>query len=429
MTQAARATPLRVTSPLPPPSIPPTLLLVGAGSPDNQGFGLERIAAAHRVILIDQVASDWARRHLAGHTSCDLGDPASVVSAAIRLAQIVPVGGVLAGSAVRVGLAAQVARRLGLPAPAARGVRASHDTAFARRLLTLAQVPTLRTAHAASESAAVREAALLGYPVLVRPDVPGPSSGCRADTPDGLRRAYRTVSTASSDKVGVLVEELGQGSDASIEGVLDGSGQLAVTAIVRTTSGTWPVPATGHAVDASDPLLADAGLRAHAAAAVRAVGLKRGPVHIPLRLTAHGYRLLSVQPVLAADLVPRLVELATGVDLPRAAATAVMGGRPLVEPTQHRAAAVRFLSPPAAGYLESAQTGAPLGAEWLERFRWTRHLGTYVHGPEAASFTDRLAQFIVTGRDREQCLARLGLVEEQTVLRIRPHIVVHSCVW
>jgi biotin carboxylase len=400
---------------------------VGAGSPDDQGFGLERIAAAYRVILLDQVAPDWARRHLAGHTSCDLGNPASAVSAAARLAQIVPVGGVLATSAVRVGLAAQVARRLGLPAPAPRVVRASHDTAFARHLLTLAQVPTLCTVRVADESAAVRQAALLGYPVLVRPDVPGPSSGCRADTSDGVRRAYRAVISARSDCAGVLVEELGQGADASIEGVLDGSGRLAIAAIVRTTSGAWPVPAIGHAVDASDPLLEDAGLRAHAAAAVRTVGLKTGPVHIPLRLTAHGYRLLSVQPVLAADLVPRLVELATGVDLPRAAATAAMGGRPLVEPTQHRAAAVRFVYPPAAGYLETAQTGAPLGAEWLERFRWTRHLGTYVHGPEAATFTDRLAQFIVTGRDGEQCLYRLRMVEEQTALRIRPHTVVHSC--
>ncbi|MGW3308107.1 ATP-grasp domain-containing protein [Streptomyces sp. NPDC001073] len=428
MPQAARATPLRVTSQL-PPSILPTLLLVGAGSPDDQGFGLERIAAAHRVILLDQVAPDWARRHLAGHTSCDLSDPASVVSAATRLAQIAPVGGVLAASAVRVGLAAQVARLLGLPAPAARGVRASHETAFARHLLTLAQVPTLRTARTADEPAALREAAVLGYPVLVRPDVPGPSSGCRADTPDGLRRAYRAVSSARSDGAGVLVEELGNGSDASIEGVIDSSGRLAIAAIVRTTSGAWPVPATGHAVDAGDPLLDDAGLREHAAAAVRAVGLKRGPVRILLRLTAHGYRLLSVQPVLAADLVPRLVELATGVDLPMAAAAAAMGGRPLVEPIRHRAAAVRFVYPPAAGYLDSAQTGAPLGAEWLERFRWTRHLGAYVHGPEAATFTDRLAQFIVTGRDSEQCLGRLRLVEEQTALRIRPHTVVHSCTW
>ncbi len=381
------------------------------------------------MILLDQAAPDWARRHLAGHTSCDLSDPASVVSAAARLARIVPVGGVLAASAVRVGLAAQVARRLGLPAPPVRGVRASHDTAFARHLLTLAQVPTLRTARTADESAALREAAVLGYPVLVRPDVPGPSSGCRADTPDGLRRAYRAVSSAHSDGAGVLVEELGNGSDASIEGVIDSSGRLAIAAIVRTTSGAWPVPATGHAVDAGDPLLDDADLREHAAAAVRAVGLKRGPVRILRRLTAHGYRLLSVQPVLAADLVSRLVELATGVDLPMAAATAAMGGRPLVEPIRHRAAAVRFVYPPAEGYLDSAQAGTPLGAEWLERFRWTRHLGAYVHGPEAATFTDRLAQFIVMGRDGEQCLDRLRLVEEQTALRIRPHTVVHSCTW
>jgi hypothetical protein len=182
-------------------------------------------------------------------------------------------------------------------------------------------------------------------------------------------------------------------------------------------------------VDAADPLLDDAVLTGHAADAVRAVGLPRGPVRVLLRLTEHGHRVLAVQPVLAADLVPRLVELATGIDLPRAAAAAVMGEQPCLEATRQRAAAVCFLYPPAAGYVETAQTGAPLGADWLERFRWTRHLGTYVQDPAVATFTDGLGHFVVTGRDGAECRDRLRLVDEQTAVRIRPLTMVSSCSW
>ncbi|MGN5378501.1 hypothetical protein ACQ4WX_16745 [Streptomyces lasalocidi] len=61
-----------------------------------------------------------------------------------------------------------------------------------------------------------------------------------------------------------------------------------------------------------------------------------------LRLTGRGPRVTGVAPFLPGDLIPWLVERATGVDLARVALALACGTSVDATPSRQRAAAIRF---------------------------------------------------------------------------------------
>ncbi|MFM9662966.1 carboxylase, partial [Streptomyces scabiei] len=77
---------------------------------------------------------------------------------------------------------------------------------------------------------------------------------------------------------------------------------------------------TGHLVDSSDPLLADSRIRQVALGALSTVGISCGVMHVEMRLTHQGPRIVEINARLGGDLIPHLVHLATGLNLPQIAA-------------------------------------------------------------------------------------------------------------
>ncbi|MCE0444868.1 hypothetical protein LT493_04910 [Streptomyces tricolor] len=84
-------------------------------------------------------------------------------------------------------------------------------------------------------------------------------------------------------------------------------------------SAARPQPAAAAGVHAHDGLLLNRFLRQCVERTARALRLTHAVAHITLRLTARGPRVLTVAPHLPGDLIPLLVERATGVDLAAAA--------------------------------------------------------------------------------------------------------------
>ncbi|MFD0393238.1 hypothetical protein ACFQ3Z_15095 [Streptomyces nogalater] len=109
--------------------------------------------------------------------------------------------------------------------------------------------------------------------------------------------------------------------------------EVRIVALTRTTPG--PPPACRplrHSVHAHDGLLHNRFLRQCVERAVEALRLTHTVAHITLRLTARGPRVLGVTPCPPDDLIPLLVERATGVDLAGAAATLATGDCPTSPP-------------------------------------------------------------------------------------------------
>ncbi|MEU9480646.1 hypothetical protein [Streptomyces sp. NPDC048191] len=171
-------------------------------------------------------------------------------------------------------------------------------------------------------TAAARIAARLGLPGLSYET----AAACADPAASrALLARHRVVAAEPGDAEGPLV------SAETV--VLDD--EVRIAALTRTTP-------LRHSVHAHDGLLHNRFLRQTVERAVRALGLTHTVAHVGLRLTERGPRITGVAPHLPGDLIPWLVERATGVDLVAAALALACGAAVEVTPTRQRAAAIRF---------------------------------------------------------------------------------------
>ncbi|MER6684634.1 ATP-grasp domain-containing protein [Streptomyces olivaceoviridis] len=377
-------------------------------------------------MLADQEVPDWAVRYLHDQVVVDLADAESTAVAAKKLAERTPLSGICTYMEHHVELAAQLAAQLGLPGSSPAAVAACRDKAESRRRFAEQGVPSARSRVVADEDAAVEYAREVGYPVVVKPRGMAGSAGVlRADTDTEVRSAY---SRASCETVlgldayavpGVLIEEYLAGPEISAETVVLAGGEVRIVAVTRKRLGAEPrFLETGHSVDARDPLLTDAAVRAAVTRAVRALGIELGVLHVELRLTERGPVLIEVNARPGGDLIPLLVLRATGIDLAQVAAALATGAVPDLTPTRQQAAAIQCLYPAFSGEVVRLSAPAALRAEsWLDRLVWTRHPGDRVCAPPHASIDDRMAHWVVTGADATECDQRLL----QVLMQVEAH--------
>ncbi|MEU3414044.1 hypothetical protein ABZ760_22730 [Streptomyces sp. NPDC006658] len=204
--------------------------------------------------------------------------------------------------------------------------------------------------------------------------------------------------------------------------------EVRIVALTRTTPG--PPPARRplrHSVHAHDGLLHNRFLRQCVERAVRALGLTHTVAHITVRLTARGPRVLDVVPHPPGDLIPLLVERATGVDLAGAAATLATGGLPDVTPTRQRAAAVQFAYPAVTGRLTHLCLDPAAAHEpSAERMVLTARAGAPVTAAPHAGPADRLAHWVATADTPAQCLRALRAMARHLTATVHPAPRTHA---
>nr|MDA8268178.1 hypothetical protein [Actinomycetota bacterium] len=124
----------------------------------------------------------------------DVDDPAATALAIVELDRIAPLDAVVAVDDRGIVAAAVAAEHLGLPHAAPDAVVATRDKLRMRIALDSAEVPqpTFVAVDPADEAAAVRAAAQVGYPCVVKPTALSTSRGViRADGPEALAVAFR----------------------------------------------------------------------------------------------------------------------------------------------------------------------------------------------------------------------------------------------
>lgn len=77
------------------------------------------------------------------------------------------------------------------------------------------------------------------------------------------------------------------------------------------------------------------------------------------------------------------VHLATGIDLPKAAADLACGRAPDLTPTRHEAAGIRMLYPAASGTLTERRINRPFAARnpWPHQVQWICQIGDSARSP------------------------------------------------
>lgn len=335
---------------------------------NTTGTGRLFCAAARRLGLRPVLLSrdpdryPYVRLDAIDHRRVDTTDPAAVLGACADLTG--PVVGVTSSSEYSIAIAAEVARSLGRPHPDPDAVRACRDKHRQRSRLRDAGMPCPGFAAARDTAQAVAAAERIGMPVVVKPVAGSGSIGVRLCT-DAVEVAAAAAALLDADPAAlalppqdaVLVEEYLDGVEYSVE-TLDEQ----VIGVTRKHLGAAPYfVETGHDFPAPLDGAGEAEIGDTARSALRALGLGWGAAHVEMRCTAAGPRIVEVNPRLAGGMIPRMVQVATGVDM-IFQVVAEAAGRPTTsQPSHAGAAAIRFLVAETAGRL--------LGIDGVDRAR------------------------------------------------------------
>ncbi|HEX6870740.1 MAG TPA: ATP-grasp domain-containing protein, partial [Micromonosporaceae bacterium] len=325
------------------------VVLVGSGLEVYRGYLLRSLAREHRVWLLADREPSWETPYLVGHTSLDTSDVDAMAAAAGPLAP----AGVLTWDDNRVVQVARLAQVLGLPGCAPEAALRCRDKHATRSALAAAGVPQARSTMVASLGQARQVAAGFGYPVVLKARALNASIGVvLVEHPDQLAARFRIVRGATSPGAtevapgDVLVEEYLDGPEISVDAAWQ-DGRMSLAFVAHKQVGYPPsFEEIGHLVDAADPLLRDTALADLLVTAHAAVGFHTGWTHTEVRLTAAGPKLVEINARLGGDLIPRLAELAMGIQAAPIVAAIACGHAPVVVATRSRVAAIRFLYPP-----------------------------------------------------------------------------------
>ncbi|MFJ6698013.1 ATP-grasp domain-containing protein [Streptomyces sp. NPDC091272] len=325
-----------------------TLLLVGAGSQAYREYLLRSVAKEYEVHLLAERAPLWEGPFLSGHTVLDTTD----VQAMADAVRDIPYEAVLTWDDTRVVHTAELARLLGLPGGEPEAMLRCRDKRATREALREAGVPQARSELVTSLPQARTAAALVGYPLVLKPRALNASTGVsKVEEPAQLARLFRlargatapgAVEVAAGD---VLVEEYLDGPEISVDAAWY-EGRMHPAFVARKECGFPPYfEETGHLVDADDPLLTDPAVLDVVAAAHAAVGFTTGWTHTELRLTAAGPKVVEINARIGGDRIPDIGRLALGIDAALVAARVACGREPDTTPDRRRVAAVRFHYP------------------------------------------------------------------------------------
>jgi biotin carboxylase len=402
----------------------PALLVLGCGADIYREYALAGLASRADVLLLTEgPAPPWARRHARDSADARLSDVRSLAAAARRLASCHDVRGVLTYDEMLVGPTAELAESLGLPGNSPSVAGRCRDKLLMREAWERAGVPSARSRAVATLADAWAAAGEIGYPVVLKPRGMAGSVGVvRAASRAELARAWEQVGQVDYPKYGtasrLLLEEYLEGPEISVESaVVDGV--CRPVAVTRKQLGALPFfEEVGHVVSTRDPLPERPAALAVTAAAHAALGIRAGVTHAELRLTPQGPRLVEIGARLAGDLIPRLVTLASGVDLVRAAADIAMGEAPDLAPRRRGAAAVRFFYPAADCVVRALGDRLQPRPDWLDRIEWKATVGAVLRLPPCG-FLSRIGFAVVTGADGRQCRERLDLVERRLQLDLQ----------
>jgi biotin carboxylase len=311
------------------------LLIVPTGTYRAQDF----LEAARSLGVEVVVASEepHSLRGIMGERALQLplSDPGAAASAIVEHDRLAPVDAVVAVDDQGTVAAAAAAQRLGLRHNPPAAAAAARDKLLMRRLLDAAEVPQPRFAPIAAGAGAGEvetSARTAGLPCVIKPTTLSASQGVlRADSlQEAVSVAARVRGIAADAGVSadapLLVEQFVDGPEVAVEGLLT-DGELAVLAVFDK-----PDPLVGPAFEETiyvtpsrlDRRDLDAVTDTTRAAAL-ALGLRDGPVHCELRVSAGRATLIEIAGRTIGGLCSRALCFSTGATLEQLVICAALG--------------------------------------------------------------------------------------------------------
>lgn len=216
----------------------------------------------------------------------DCSDPNTAAEAIVRAGDHIPIDGVVAADDSGVEIAALAGTRLGLAANAPDAARATRNKETQRLLFKAGEVPQPKWEALPAGVDPEEAARQVGYPVVIKPLDRSASQGVvRVDQPAQLTESIERVYSIVGMDNRLLIEQFIEGDEVAVEGIIGPSGfnSLAIFDKPCPIAGegfqeTMLVTPSRHSPESQRECLRVA------TAAVAALGLSHGPVHIELMI-------------------------------------------------------------------------------------------------------------------------------------------------
>lgn len=242
---------------------------------------------------------------------------------------------------------AVVAKELGLVGIDEETALKATNKAVMRECLAQNQVPVPRFYKVNSKNEYLSAIEKFSNDCIVKPSDNSGSRGVMlinnvADK-ESVEQAYEYSKTYSRSG-DIVVEEYMTGPEVSVE-TLSVDGECHVIQITdKLTTGAPNFVEMGH----SQPSMLSEEIRNRigevAIAANHAVGIKNGPSHTEIKVTADGPKIVEIGARLGGDnITTHLVPLSTGVDMVEACINIALGENPDISIKENRASAIRYI--------------------------------------------------------------------------------------
>ncbi|RSN29498.1 ATP-binding protein [Amycolatopsis sp. WAC 01416] len=329
------------------------LLIIGSGLKLYREYLVSSIHRCAReaglgLVLLNNLKPTWQHAYFDEIVHTDVFDADEMLAAAREVAGRHRIAGLMCWDEPVVLAAGELAAELGVPGLSVDGVRGCRDKNRTRTVLTAEGLPQPGYALTTGLDEARAEAARIGYPVVLKPRAMGASIGVvyaadesEVDAAFGVAMGAATVDQSRYGG-GAIVEGYVAGPEISIDAAVY-KGEYLPMFVARKETGDQPYfEEIGHVVDAGDPLLHDTELMDVLARAHRALGVEDGITHSEVRLTDRGPLIIEINGRLGGDLIPFLGRTATGLDPGEILFAVATGRRPVIAPTRHAVAGIRF---------------------------------------------------------------------------------------
>jgi len=252
-----------------------------------EGLGIDLIVASE-----NPPPFDMGDRYL----QVDCSDPELAAEAIVGIGDGTPIDGVVAADDSGVVAAAIAGQKLGLRSNDPGAAAATRDKGLQRALLRAGEVPQPKFGRVPPDDRGVEAAAEIGYPLVVKPlDRAAGQGVIRVDGPDELAGALARVRSIVGDGAELMLEELMKGEEVALEGLVR-DGELTTLAIFdKPDAEDGPFfPETILITPSRLDDRAQTECRRVAAAALAAIGITHGPVHVEMMVDGERVRVIEI---------------------------------------------------------------------------------------------------------------------------------------
>ena len=231
-----------------------------------------------------------------GYLQIDCTDPAQAAETIVSFGDRVGIDGVVAADDAGVVVAALTGQTLGLRSNPPEAAAATRNKASQRRALAAAEVPQPRFAVIEPDDDVNKEAAAIGYPLVIKPVDRAAGQGVmRVDREEDLLPRLLRLRRIVGESAKVVMESYMPGTEVAVEGLVS-DGVLTVLAIFdKPDSGEGPFfPETILITPSRLPAATAYECERVAQAALDAIGITHGPVHIELMVGGAQVRVIEV---------------------------------------------------------------------------------------------------------------------------------------